>query len=70
VELENCVKVSRFLIPRHFFYLIFAVGILVLELAVLEPLFIPAYGISIAAVVIFIMIFCYETIKVWRKGSL
>jgi hypothetical protein len=70
VELENCVKISRFLIPRHLLYLMFAIAVLVLELAVLEPLFIPGYGISVAAVVIFIVIFSYETIKTWRKGSL
>ena len=70
VELANCVKISRFLIPRHFIYLVFAVAVLVLELAVLEPVFTPAYGIAVAAAVIFIVIFGYETIKTWRKGSL
>jgi DNA-binding transcriptional ArsR family regulator len=70
VELENCVKISRFLIPRHFLYLVFAVAVLVLELAVLEPLSILAYGILVAAVVIFIVIFSYETIKTWRRGRL
>jgi len=70
VELANCVKISRFLIPRHFFYLLFAAAVLVLELAVLEPVFTPAYGIAVAAAVIFIVIFGYETIKTWRKGSL
>ena len=70
VELANCVKISRFLIPRHFFYFLFAAAVLVLELAVLEPVFTPAYGIAVAAAVIFIVIFGYETIKTWRKGSL
>ncbi len=70
VELENCVKISRFLIPRHFLYLIFAVAVLVLELAVLGSVSIQVYGISVGAAVIFIVIFCYETIKTWRKGSL
>jgi hypothetical protein len=70
VELENCVKISRYLIPRHFFYLLFAVGVLVLELAVLEPVFTPAYAIPVVAAPIFIVIFGYETIKTWRKGSL
>ncbi len=70
VELEYCVKISRFLIPRYFFYLLFAVGVLVLELAVLEPVFTPAYALSVVVALIFIVIFGYETIKVWRKGSL
>ncbi|MCW4046487.1 MAG: winged helix-turn-helix domain-containing protein [Candidatus Bathyarchaeota archaeon] len=70
VELENCVKISSFLIPRHFFYLIFAVGVLVLELVVLEPVFTLAYAISVVAALVFIVIFGYETVKVWRKGSL
>ncbi|MBE3117062.1 winged helix-turn-helix transcriptional regulator [Candidatus Bathyarchaeota archaeon] len=70
VALENCVKISRFIVPRHFVYLIFAVAVLVLELAVLEPIFTLAYGIAVGAAVIFIVIFGYETIKTWRKGSL
>jgi DNA-binding transcriptional ArsR family regulator len=70
VELTNCVKISRFLLPRHLLYLIFAVVVLVLELAVLEPNFTPMYGIPVAATTIFIIIFCYETLKIWRKGSL
>jgi hypothetical protein len=70
VALENCVKISRFLIPRHFFYLVLAVAVLVLELVVLQPTFYPAYGLSVTASIIFIVIFCYETIKTWRKGSI
>ncbi|MCW4004471.1 MAG: winged helix-turn-helix domain-containing protein [Candidatus Bathyarchaeota archaeon] len=70
VELQNCVKISSFLIPRHFFYLIFAVGVLALELVVLEPIFTLAYAISVVAALVFIVIFGYETIKVWRRGSL
>ncbi len=70
VELENCVKISRFLLPRHFLYLILSVVVLVLELVVLEPIFTLAHGIPVAATAVFIIIFCYETLRTWRKGSL
>jgi DNA-binding transcriptional ArsR family regulator len=71
VVLENCVKISRFLIPRYFFYLLFAVAVLVLELTVLRPnVLCEAYVFSVIAAIIFIVIFGYEVIKIWRKGSL
>lgn len=71
VMLENCVKISRFLIPRYFFYSLFAAIVLVLELTVLQPnVLYQEYVFSVIAAIIVIVIFCYETIKVWRKGSL
>jgi DNA-binding transcriptional ArsR family regulator len=71
VMLENCIKISRFLIPRYFFYLLFVVVVLVLELTILQPnVLYQAYVLSILASIVVIAIFCYETIKIWRKGSL
>ncbi|MGD6852229.1 MAG: hypothetical protein ACQCN6_09250 [Candidatus Bathyarchaeia archaeon] len=70
VQLENCVKISRFLIPRHFPYLLFAVAVLVLELVFLPPVFSPVYGIFVVASVISVVIFSYETVRTWRRGGL
>jgi DNA-binding Lrp family transcriptional regulator len=71
VLLENCVKISRFLIPRYLFYSVFAAVILILELTWLRPVdFSREYFFSTAATAIFVVIFCYETAKAWRKGSL
>ena len=71
VMLENCIKISRFLIPRYFFYLLFVVVVLVLELTILQPnVLYQAYVLSIIAFIVVIVILCYETIKIWRKGNL
>lgn len=71
VVLDNCVKISRFLIPRYFFYLLFAAAVLAIELTVLRPnVLYESYVFSVIATIIFIVIFGYETIKIWRKGNL
>ena len=71
VLLENFVKISRFLIPKYLFYSIFAVAILIIELTWLRPAdFSREYFFSTAATAIFVVIFCYETAKVWLKRSL
>jgi len=71
VVLDNRVKISRFLIPRYLFYSIFAVIIFFIELVFLRPAVINrAYFFFMAATLIFILIFCYETAKVWLKGGL
>ncbi|MEJ5328338.1 MAG: winged helix-turn-helix domain-containing protein [Candidatus Bathyarchaeia archaeon] len=71
VLLENCVRISRFLIPRYLFYSIFAIAILLIELILLRPAVLTReYFFFTAATLIFVLIFCYETAKVWLKGSL
>jgi len=71
VLLENCVRISRFLIPRYLFYSIFAIAILLIELILLRPAILTReYFFFTAATLIFVLIFCYETAKVWLKGSL
>ena len=71
VLLENFVKISRFLIPKYLFYSIFAVAILIIELTWLRPADVSReYFFSTAATAIFVVIFCYETAKVWLKGKL
>ena len=69
--MENCVKISRFLIPKYLFYSIFAVAILIIELTWLKPIELSReYFFSTTATTIFVVIFCYETAKVWVKGKL
>lgn len=71
VLLENCVRVSRFLIPRYLFYSIFAIAILLIEVVLLRPAVLNReYFLFVAATLIFVLIFCYETARVWLKGSL
>jgi DNA-binding transcriptional ArsR family regulator len=53
--LENSIKISRFLIPRYFFYSIFAIAVLLLELTVMKPTLVyREYVFSVVATFIFI----------------
>ncbi len=71
VLLDNCVKISRFIIPKYLFYSVLAFVVLMIELTFLKPDFLdPDYYFSVFATILFLSIFCYETIKVWLKGSL
>jgi DNA-binding transcriptional ArsR family regulator len=69
VVLENCVKVNCFLIPRYLFYSIFMGVILLIELLVLRPLIINhEYLFYTAVTFLALLIFCYETMRIWIKG--
>ena len=69
--LENSIKISRFLIPRYFFYSVFAIAVLMLELTVLKPnVFYREYVFSLVATAVFVFFFGYETVKTWRRGNL
>ncbi len=69
--LENSIKISRFLIPRYFFYAIFAIAALIIELIVIKPdLFYREYVFSIAVTGILAICLCYETVKTWLRGNL
>ncbi len=71
ITLDSCVKISRFLIPKYLFYCIFAAAALIIDLFYLNPpILTREYYFSIFVIGIFLIIFCYETIKVWIKGSL
>lgn len=71
VMLENCVKISRFIIPKYLFYSIFALISLVIEVTFLRPnVFYQEYFFSVFITIVFLLIFCYETAKVWLKGTL
>lgn len=69
--LENSIKISRFLIPRYFFYSIFAVAVLILELTALKPAVLyREYVFSVVATAVFVFFFAYETVKTWLRGNL
>jgi hypothetical protein len=71
VLLDGFVKINRFLIPRYLFYSVFSLVILVLELTLLKPTVFSSYFFFYAtATFVFFLIFCYETIRVWHKGTL
>jgi DNA-binding transcriptional ArsR family regulator len=69
--LENSIKISRFLIPRYFFYSIFALAVLILELTVMAPAVLyREYVFSVIATSVFLFFFVYETAKTWLRGNL
>jgi DNA-binding transcriptional ArsR family regulator len=69
--LENSVKVINFLVPRYFFYAVFAFAVLIIELTVLRPsVFYREYVFSLVATAIIALFLCYETIKTWKRGNL
>jgi DNA-binding transcriptional ArsR family regulator len=69
--LENSIKVSKFLVPRYFFYAVFAVAVLVIELTVLRPMALyQEYVFSLAATTVMVVFLCYETVKTWKRGTL
>ena len=69
--LENSVKVSRFLIPRYFFYTIFAVAALIADLTVMRPALITReYAFSLLSIGILALFCSYETVKSWLRGNL
>jgi hypothetical protein len=70
VVLEDCVKVSRFLVPRFLFYAIFAVLLFVMELTFLRPAAITSfYFFATVGTFGCAFAFCYETARVLVKGS-
>ena len=69
--LENSIKISRFLVPRYFFYSIFALAVLILELTVMAPASLyREYVFSVIATTVFVFFFVYETAKTWLRGNL
>lgn len=69
--LENSIKISRFLVPRYFFYTVFAVAVLVIELTVLRPAALyQAYVFSLVATSVMVAFLSYETVKMWKRGTL
>jgi DNA-binding transcriptional ArsR family regulator len=69
--LENSIKVSKFLVPRYFFYAVFAIAALAIELTFLRPAALyQEYVFSLAATTVMVVFLCYETVKTWKRGTL
>lgn len=70
VVLENSVRISRFLIPRYFFYSTFAFIALLIELTLFKPATLTReYFFSVVTISMLLLFFCYETIRTWLKGG-
>ena len=71
VYLEHFIVIHSFLVPRCLFYTIFGAFILSIELTVLMPTTLALeYFFSTIAIAFFVLIFGYETIKVWRNDRI
>jgi len=71
VILNHSIRISRFIVPRHLFYSAFAIAVLIIELTILRPNIINReYFFSTVATLIFVLVFCYEAAKAWRRGDL
>jgi len=71
VLLENMIKIRHMLIPRYFFYSLFAVLALIVELTFMRPPSLTRwYLFSILVNLVLAIALCYETVKIWSKGSL
>lgn len=71
VLLDTCVKISRFIIPKYLFYSVLALFVFIIQVTIFKPNFLyREYYFSVLATIMFFAIFCYETAKVWLKGSL
>ena len=69
--LENSVKVNRFLVPRYFFYAVFAIAVLAVELTLMKPLILTReYVFSVLGTGVLAVFCSYETVKTWLRGSL
>jgi hypothetical protein len=69
--LENSIKISRFLIPRYFFYAVFAITALLVELTIIRPSIIyREYVFSLVVTAVLAVFLCYETAKTWLRGNL
>jgi DNA-binding transcriptional ArsR family regulator len=69
--LQNSIKISRFLVPRYFFYSVFAVAVLIIELTLLRPdnLY-REYVFSVVVTGLFVFFLSYEAVKTWKNGNL
>lgn len=69
--LVDCVRISRFLIPRFLFYSIFAVLALAIEITFLRPAILTReYVFFVGVTFVCALAFCLETVKTWTKGGL
>jgi len=72
VLLENSIRINRIIIPRFFFYTVLGFIILLIGIIFLDPAVITytAYCFIIGTIILFLIVFCAETARIWLKGSL
>lgn len=71
VILEHSIRIRRFIIPRHLFYSVCAIAVLLIELTIFRPNIINReYFFSTLATLIFTIVFGYEAVKAWHRGDL
>lgn len=64
------VKVKHFLVPRFLFYSVFSVLAFMCELFFKPPSVTNQYVFSLASTLFCALIFCFETVRTWKKGSM
>lgn len=71
VFLQNSIRLSRILVPRFFFYSIFFLTVLVLELTLFKPATVSReYLFGVAATCIAAALYLCETIRILLKKGL
>lgn len=71
IMLENCIRISRLIIPRYLFYSVFTGILLLIDLIPFRPAILTSQYLFITVgLLIVFLIFCYETVKIWLKGKL
>jgi hypothetical protein len=69
-DLKHTVRISRFLVPRHLFYVFFAVLVLVVQLVFFRPMVVTSgYFFAVMTAATFALIFSYETVRTWLNDS-
>lgn len=70
VYLRNLVRLRRLLVPRYFFYALFFVLAVVVELVFFRPvIFSREYVFAFIVTCVAAVSYVYETIKAWMKES-
>jgi repressor of nif and glnA expression len=67
---ENNIKVKHFLVPRFLFYSVFSSLAFVFELNFRPATITSEYFFFLTSTLICTLIFCFETARTWKKGSL
>lgn len=70
VVTDNNVKVRHFLVPRFLFYSVFSLLAFVFELNFRPSEITSEYFFFLTSTLICTLIFCFETVRTWKKGSL
>jgi predicted DNA-binding transcriptional regulator len=70
VVTDNNIKVKHFLVPRFLFYSVFSSLACVFELNFRPAEITSAYFFFLTSTLICTLIFCFETTRTWKKGSL